>query len=114
MQIWAPTFRKQVDEQTGEDTRVLRGFMPVTVFDVAQTEGKPIPERIKPELIMDETVLGETLTGYTADKVSPFPGKDTAVTLLQDEWTNRLAKFGTDWVRSKWLGQEEQPAEKKE
>lgn len=60
-----------------------------------------------------DSMLDEVVR-WAADKVSPFPGKDTAVTLLQDEWTNRLAKFGTDWVRSKWLGQEEQPAEKKE
>jgi flagellar basal body-associated protein FliL len=55
----------------------------------------------------------DDLVRLAADKVSPFPGKDTAVTLLQDEWTNRLAKFGTEWVRSKWLDQEENPAEKK-
>lgn len=57
-----------------------------------------------------DSMLDEVVR-WAADKVSPFPGKDTAVTLLQDEWTNRLAKFGTDWVRSKWLDQKEQPAE---
>lgn len=44
IRILAPTFGK--DEGTGD--AVLRGFVPVPVFDVSQTEGKPIPEPARP------------------------------------------------------------------
>lgn len=43
---------------------------------------------------------------WAADRTSPFPGKDTAVTLMIDDWTDRLAKFGIEWVRDHWLKQE--------
>jgi len=49
--------------------------------------------------------LLDQVVRWAADKVSPFPGKETAVTLLQDDWTNRLMDFGVDWVRDKWLSQ---------
>lgn len=44
---------------------------------------------------------------WAADKTSPFPGKETAVSLLIDDWTNRLVKYGTDWVRDHWLRQKD-------
>lgn len=46
--IWAPiTVKREVeDEETGEVVEVRRsiGFKPVPVFDVAQTDGEPLPE----------------------------------------------------------------------
>ena len=45
--ILAPLiFKKQSDEEDSdsETTRVLRGFKVVHVFDVSQTDGKPLPE----------------------------------------------------------------------
>lgn len=49
--IFAPRFKKIKDEETGEEKSVLRGFIPVPVFDYSQTEGEPLPiEKIKIEL----------------------------------------------------------------
>jgi hypothetical protein len=39
---------------------------------------------------------------WAADRVSPFPGKETAVQLAQDEYTNWLIDKGVDYVRSQW------------
>jgi hypothetical protein len=50
----------------------------------------------------------DNVVRWAADKTSPFPGKETAVSLLIDDWTNRLMKFGTDWVRDHWLRQKDQ------
>jgi antirestriction protein ArdC len=41
--IWAPLFGKR-EKEDGTDETFLRGFKLVYVFDVAQTDGKPIPE----------------------------------------------------------------------
>jgi len=48
----------------------------------------------------------DQIVRWAADKVSPFPGKETAVQLLTDDWTNKLADFGVDWVRDNWLKQD--------
>lgn len=42
--ILAPVICTKRDEATGIETSILRGFRVVYVFDVAQTDGKPIPE----------------------------------------------------------------------
>lgn len=47
----------------------------------------------------------DQIVRWAADKVSPFPGKETAVQLLVDDWTNKLADYGVDWVRENWLKQ---------
>lgn len=44
IQILAPATRKEVDEKTGEEHRVLSGFFYVNVFDISQTEGEDLPE----------------------------------------------------------------------
>jgi antirestriction protein ArdC len=43
--IWilAPMVYKNADVEEGEDTRVIRGFKFVPVFDVAQTDGEKLP-----------------------------------------------------------------------
>lgn len=58
LKIWAPRFRRRADttpilgtrQQAGEDTddesRRLAGFILVTVFDVSQTDGDPLPEPV--------------------------------------------------------------------
>ena len=38
-----------------------------------------------------------------ANKVSPFPGADTAKTLLQDNVTNWLVEKGVAYAKDKWL-----------
>lgn len=40
--ILAPKFKKQEDEETGEDISVLIGFIPVNVFRVEDTDGEPL------------------------------------------------------------------------
>lgn len=44
IKIWAPNTRKQVDDDGTEHRRLL-GFHVVSVFDVSQTAGDPLPER---------------------------------------------------------------------
>lgn len=50
------------------------------------------------------TVGDEALDGlirWAADKVSPFPGKDTAVALLTDTVSNKLVDFGVNFFKDK-------------
>ncbi len=42
-----------------------------------------------------------------ADSVSPFPGAQTALTMFEKEWSNKLVKYGVDWVRERFLGDDE-------
>lgn len=49
----------------------------------------------------------DNIVRWAADSTSPFPGKETATTLLIDDWSNRLVKFGVSWVAQKWLAQDE-------
>lgn len=42
IRIFAPRFKK-VEDENGEEKTELIGFIPVPVFDVAQTEGEPLP-----------------------------------------------------------------------
>ena len=44
VQILCPHFRKERDRQTGEVTEVLTHFSTGYVYDLAQTEGEPLPE----------------------------------------------------------------------
>ncbi len=51
LRILAPKFKKETDEETGEDKSKLIGFIDVPIFDVSQTEGEPLPfEQYKLEL----------------------------------------------------------------
>jgi antirestriction protein ArdC len=43
IRIWAPTRRRERDPETGEEVEFLH-FVVVSVFDLAQTEGPPLPE----------------------------------------------------------------------
>ncbi len=57
--IIRPLHRTIRDEEdaTAEPVKVLRGFTTATVFDVRQTEGKPLPHEPRPaDLTPDETV----------------------------------------------------------
>ena len=49
IQIMAPVVHRMkttegADEEDDEDTEILSGFRPTHVFDVSQTEGRPLPE----------------------------------------------------------------------
>ncbi len=55
--IIRPMHQTIEDEASGEPVKVLRGFTAATVFDVSQTEGKPLPHEPRPDdLTEDETV----------------------------------------------------------
>lgn len=68
--IFAPMMRKRTDETTGEEKRFVSGFRVVSVFDVSQTEGDPLPERPAPELLDGEAPAGlwDALAGIVLDK----------------------------------------------
>lgn len=44
IKILAPVRVKRINEETGEEEYRLIGFTTATVFDVSQTDGKPLPE----------------------------------------------------------------------
>lgn len=72
IKILAPmTARKTVtDEETGEEQtiRIIRGFKVVHVFDVSQTDGKPLPDVQAPELLTGEA------SAETWDRLVGFAG----------------------------------------
>lgn len=53
--------------------------------------------------VIGEKALVE-LINAAASKVSPFPGKDIAVELLDDKVVPLLLNYGVDWVRKYYLG----------
>lgn len=65
--IWAPRFIKEEDPDTGEDIQKLSGFLPVKVFDVAQTDGKPLPEDPLPQELAGSSDGSKKLARLTAD-----------------------------------------------
>lgn len=40
---------------------------------------------------------------WAADRVSPFPGKETAVQLAETKYTNWIVEKGVDYVRDQWV-----------
>lgn len=74
--IFAPCQRKETikDEETGAETEIVRlvAFRPAYVFDVSQTEGKPLPEFAK--RVESNTPTGEELYAALLS-VSPVPVK---------------------------------------
>lgn len=43
LRIFAPRFKKEKNNSTGEEEDKLTGFVAVPVFDISQTEGDPLP-----------------------------------------------------------------------
>lgn len=74
--ILAPCSRKVKDEETGEEKFRVTGFRVVSVFDVSQTDGDPVPEQPLPTLLDGEAPAGlwDALTsvaeahGYTVER----------------------------------------------
>lgn len=58
IKILAPVSRAFEDEQTGEKARALVGFKIATVFDIAQTDGEPVPAPPMPEDLDPEDPAG--------------------------------------------------------
>ncbi|SFR11558.1 Antirestriction protein ArdC [Desulfoscipio geothermicus DSM 3669] len=72
IRIFAPLAVKVVNDDTGDEEWKIKGFKVVTVFDVAQTEGKPLPELARD--LEGATVQGDRL--YSLLKMaSPVPIK---------------------------------------
>lgn len=44
LRIWAPSTRRERDAESGEEGATVRRWVLVPVFDIAQTEGPPLPE----------------------------------------------------------------------
>ena len=51
------TVIRDEEDPTAEPVKVLRGFTPATVFDVSQTEGKPLPHEPRPADLTQDEVL---------------------------------------------------------
>ncbi|MBZ2165212.1 ArdC-like ssDNA-binding domain-containing protein [Methanobacterium spitsbergense] len=66
IRILAPMVKK-IKEDNGDETCIIRGFHPVSVFDIAQTEGDEIEELGCPELVSGNFDF-ETIV-----KASPVP-----------------------------------------
>ena len=55
---------KQTDEETGEEEVIVRSFGLGTVFDVAQTDGEPLPEPPVAQEIRESSDAGVALFGH--------------------------------------------------
>ncbi len=64
IKILVPHVRKRTDEETGEEAVIVRSFGLGTVFDVAQTEGKPLPEPPVAREIRESSDAGVALFGH--------------------------------------------------
>ena len=75
--IFAPMTRKVTDEETGEERLAVRGFRVVHVFDVAQTDGDPLPElefpavRLSDDGLMDRLVAAAEQAGLELAEADP-------------------------------------------
>lgn len=58
IRIFAPHMRWVADEETGERVRRRVGWLVVPVFDVASTDGPPLPEPPRPELLTGSSHAG--------------------------------------------------------
>lgn len=76
--IWAPSFRRETDPETGEDDRRVF-FVPVPVFDISQTEGADLPEPVAPltgeapEGMLDAAVAFIENQGFDVEFVPAIP-----------------------------------------
>ncbi|HVB65836.1 MAG TPA: ArdC-like ssDNA-binding domain-containing protein [Nitrolancea sp.] len=64
IRILVPHIRKQTDDETDEEERSVRSFGLGTVFDIAQTEGKPLPEPPVAQEIRESSDAGMALFGH--------------------------------------------------
>lgn len=70
--IWilAPRMIKFKDQKTDEDKTICKGFLAVKVFDIKDTDGKPLPDSMTTSSQVDlKTILSFTESlGYKVDK----------------------------------------------
>jgi hypothetical protein len=68
IRIWAPNKYKVIDEETGDPKEIVRNFRLVSVFDVSQTEGEPLPD---PPSITEDVTTDDVSTAINL-KLSRF------------------------------------------
>lgn len=75
IRIWAPMTKKETkeDEVTGEEIEktIIAGFKLVSVFDISQTDGKPLPE-------ITNKLAGESELYQKALNRCPFPVEEVS------------------------------------
>lgn len=103
------TMRADSSVEEGEDAarevRVLRGFRVVHVFDVAQTDGEPLPEAPLPEILaggapegLVESLSGQIISAGFAFRIAPpaeveqIAGRANGVT----DWLHRSVLVRSD------------------
>jgi antirestriction protein ArdC len=78
--ILAPRFRVEEDEETSQKVRRLAGFIGVSVFDVSQTDGDPLPsvesfvhrlDGDAPQLLWDRLAEQVAAAGFTLERGEP-------------------------------------------
>ncbi len=89
LRILAPSFRRETDDRTGEDRRVLAGFRPVSVFDISQTAGDPLPIPTMPS-------VGGCSAGLYGELVAFAHGRGIAVESVSTSPNDARGWWSTD------------------
>jgi hypothetical protein len=79
-----------------EELRTWGSDAKAAAIEYFQTQGLDIVALVG-DAYLDKAVR------WAADRVSPFPGKDTAVQLAEAKYTNWIVEKGVDYVREQWL-----------
>src|SRR5512137_1626295 len=78
LNVLAPMTGKKVDEETGEERYIVFGFKVVSVFDLSQTDGEPLPE-----VCHDVEGNGEAYKALT-DKLAKFSASRSVPVSFED------------------------------
>ena len=71
IQIFVPFFKKEKDEETGEEKQVVKGFNLKPVFDIEQTEGKELEydHNTDIEMSVDYSKVAKVMSKITKAKI---------------------------------------------
>lgn len=101
LRILAPCTYNTTDDTTGEETRVVRGFRSVAVFDISQTDGDPLPEApvrtltgTAPNLFRHQLAALIRAEGFTCTR-GPMPNGHAQANGLTD-WGTRTVTVRDD------------------
>ena len=87
LKIFAPSIRKTEDPATGEKRSAVVGFRLVSVFDLSQTDGDPLPEPEMPAVASRPEGLFEHLTEVAASNGWTVDTVDTSTNGARGWWT---------------------------
>lgn len=81
LRIWAPSTRKERDAASGDEAEVVRTWVLVSVFDVSQTDGPPLPEPPRPAPLtgsshvhlLPDLERGARKAGYDVERRGELP-----------------------------------------